>query len=70
MSMATRNGPMPRPTSSSTVCSASARPRISGSFTFSSTALHRAKPQARLPCSAWSPSTGYQVILGNQVTGG
>ena len=39
---------MPRPTSSSTVCSASARPRISGSFTFSSTALHQVEPQGRL----------------------
>ena len=30
---------MPRPTSSNTVCMASAKPLISGSFTFSSTAL-------------------------------
>ena len=70
MSMATRNGPMPRPTSSSTVCSASARPRISGSFTFSSTALHRGKPQARLACSRGCPSTSCQVVVGSQVTGG
>ena len=38
----TSRGPKPLPKSSSTVCSASATPLTSGSFTFSSVALHRA----------------------------
>ncbi len=36
----TSRGPKPLPRSSNTVCSASATPRTSGSFTFSSVALH------------------------------
>ena len=38
----TSSGPKPLPKSSSTVCSASATPLTSGSFTFSNVALHRA----------------------------
>ena len=41
----TSRGPNPLPRSSNTVCSASATPRTSGSFTFSSVALHTTSSQ-------------------------
>lgn len=45
----TSSGPSPLPKSSSTVCSANATPRVSGSFTFSRIALHsKESSQARL----------------------